>query len=108
VSYTKRQIVEYWEAGGGRCWRCGERIEGKPTPLYGVDWHLGHVGRAKWAGGKKVAPEHTSCNREDGKQQSKLAAKSIRIRADAIGVRKKSSLSHPYLKKKVNGKVVPR
>jgi hypothetical protein len=106
VSYTKRQLVQAWDDAEGKCWRCGEPIK-LPT-VYGIDWHMGHVGRAKWAGGKKVAPEHTSCNREDGRQQSKLAAKSVRIRAREIGVKKKSSLSHPYLKKKVNGKVVPR
>lgn len=91
--YTKRQIVEFWEAAGGRCWRCGKKIEGKPTPIYGLDWVLGHAGRAHWAGGKEVKPEHTDCNAEDGKQQTKAAAKSVRIRAKAIGV--KTSRSRP-------------
>lgn len=30
---TKRQIVEAWEKAGGRCWRCGHKIAGKPTPV---------------------------------------------------------------------------
>jgi hypothetical protein len=94
--YTKRQIVGFWEAGQGRCWRCGEKIVGKPTPAYGVDWVLGHVGKPHWLGGIKVAPEHTSCNSEDGKEQTKLAAKSVRIRAKAIGVKKPSRLAEQW------------
>jgi hypothetical protein len=85
--YTKRQIVQHWDVSDGRCWRCGEKIAGKPTPVYGTDWVLGHVGKAHWAGGVKVAPEHTACNAVDGREQTKLAAKSIRIRARDIGVK---------------------
>ena len=91
--YTERQIVEHWEDGKGLCWRCGEPIVGKPTPVYGIDWVLGHVGKAHWCGGVKVAPEHASCNSDDGRQQTKLAAKSIRIRAKAIGIKKPSSFA---------------
>jgi hypothetical protein len=86
---TKRQIIERWEAGQGRCWRCEEKIVGKPTPVYGEDWVLGHVGKPHWLGGIKTAPEHTKCNSDDGKEQTKLAAKSVRIRAKAIGIKPK-------------------
>jgi len=86
--YTKRQIVGFWEAAHGNCWRCGRKIEGKPTPVYGVDWELGHVGAAHWAGGDEVAPEHMSCNRDDAKKQSAAAAKSVRIRARDIGIKR--------------------
>jgi hypothetical protein len=89
-NYTKPQILKYWEASDGRCWRCGAKIEGKPVPVYGTDWVLGHVGAAHWAGGTKVAPEHTACNSSDGKDQTKAAAKSVRIRAKAIGVKSKA------------------
>jgi len=26
--YSRLQILGFWEASSGRCWRCGERIEG--------------------------------------------------------------------------------
>jgi hypothetical protein len=94
--YTKRQVVEFWEKANGRCWRCLEKIQGKPTPIYGKDWVLGHVGAAHWTGGGDVAPEHTDCNAIDGREQSKLAAKSVRIRAKAIGVKKPSRLAEQW------------
>jgi hypothetical protein len=90
---TKRQLVEMWRASGGRCWRCGKKIEGKPTPKYGVDWVDGHCGKAHWAGGIETAPEHTLCNSEDGKEQTKLAAKSVRIQAANIGIPKSKGRS---------------
>lgn len=88
--YTRRQILSYWEKGKGRCWRCKEKIEGKTTPIYGIDWVLGHVGAAHWAGGDDVLPEHVSCNKEDGILQTKAAAKSIRIRSRNIGIKEES------------------
>ncbi len=108
---TKRQIVEAWEKYGGRCWRCGHKIAGKPTPRYGKDWVLGHAGAANWAGGDDLRPEHVDCNSEDARLQTKLAAKSVRIRARNIGVRSSRPLpcgrDSPW-KKKVGGPVVPR
>lgn len=82
---TKRKLLELWEAHGGKCWRCGKPIRGK----YGVAWELGHADKAHWLGGEELAPEHVSCNREDGKLQAKLSAKTVRMRAARIGVPKK-------------------
>ena len=93
--YSKRQIVEYWEKANGRCWRCGQKITGKKTPVYGVDWVLGHAGAAHWADGKEVAPEHVDCNVRDGREQTKLAAKNVRIRASNIGVKSPSGFQDP-------------
>jgi len=109
--YSRRQVLEHWEAAHGRCWRCGERITGTPTPLYGRDWCLGHVGAAHWMGGVNVAPEHIDCNKTDGVAQTKAAAKSVRIRARAAGIKKRQSKPLPGtyasgIRKKANGEVL--
>jgi hypothetical protein len=49
---------------------------------------MGHVGKAHWAGGSEYAPECVSCNAEDGRLQTKLAAKSVRIRAEKYGIKR--------------------
>lgn len=86
--YTKRQIAAFFEESQGKCWRCGQPIVHQ---VYGVGWILGHCDKPHWMGGVKVAPEHTSCNMEDAKQQTKDAAKSVRIRARNAGIKKPSS-----------------
>jgi hypothetical protein len=107
--YSKRQIVELWTEGQGKCWRCEQPIRHE---IYGEGWVLGHVGKAHWCGGVIVAPEHTACNAEDGKVQSTLAAKSIRIQARAIGVKRPKRVMPgsraSKWKKKLNGQVVLR
>jgi hypothetical protein len=82
---SKRQIVGHWEASGGKCWRCEQKIINE---IYGVGWQLGHCDKPHWMGGVAVAPEHTACNQADGVMQTKAAAKSVRIRARNIGIKK--------------------
>ena len=91
--YTKRQILEFWESGKGKCWRCKQPIINE---VYDDGWVLGHCSDPHWLGGIDVAPEHTACNAEDGKHQTTLAAKSVRIRARNIGIKKKSPFPKPY------------
>jgi hypothetical protein len=94
--YTKAQITAHWRDGQGKCWRCKEPIRSsldKAPPAYGTDWVLGHCGDPHWLGGIKVAPEHASCNAEDAKDQTKLAAKSVRMQARAIGIPKSKGRS---------------
>lgn len=105
-SYTTRQRVMLFEAHGGKCWRCGLPITIKD------EWELGHCGRAYWLDGHEVAPEHKRCNREDAKEQTKAAAKSVRIRAKAYGIKRTKhivpgSKASPW-KKKLDGTVVRR
>lgn len=107
--YTERQILAYWEASDGHCWRCELKIE---KPRYGVNWVLGHCKNPHWLGGAELAAEHVACNVRDAKVQTKLAAKSVRIRARAAGIKKRS---RPFpggkddkRKRKVSGEVVLR
>ena len=89
---TKRQIVEHWERSEGKCWRCEQKITNE---VYGDGWQLGHCDKPHWMGGVEVAPEHTSCNKLDGIQQTRIAAKSVRIRARNIGIKKPSPFWKP-------------
>lgn len=86
---TKRQIVEHWEASGGRCWRCETKIVNE---VYGEGWQLGHCNKPHWMGGVEVAPEHTACNMADARVQTKVAAKSVRMRARAIGIKRGNNI----------------
>lgn len=83
--YTRTQRIRIFDEAGGICWRCGVKIHAER----GEQWHLGHVDIAHAFGGKEVAPEHISCNREDAKQVKRLAAKSDRIRARHLGIKRK-------------------
>jgi hypothetical protein len=94
--WKNAELIEAWEAAGGtpttpaKCWRCGLPItspSGKRA-LYGPHWHMGHAGKAHWLGGSEYAPEHVSCNMKDAVVQTKAAAKSRRIRAEAYGIKK--------------------
>ena len=82
-SLTIRQKVELFDLHEGLCWRCGQPI------MVSEEWELGHCDKAYWLGGSELAPEHKHCNREDGKKQTKLAAKTIRVRANYLGVKKR-------------------
>jgi hypothetical protein len=84
---TRRQILEHWERSQGKCWRCEQKIINE---VYGDGWQLGHCDKPHWMGGVEVAPEHTLCNRNDGIEQTRAAAKSVRIRAREAGIKKKS------------------
>lgn len=57
---------------------------------------MGHADKAHWLGGSEFAPEHTACNREDGKLQAKLSAKAVRVRATSIGIPQRKRLSVKY------------
>lgn len=89
---TKRQIVELWEAGKGMCWRCEQPIVNE---VYPDGWVLGHCEKPHWMGGVEVAPEHVKCNSDDGRVQTSLAAKSVRIRARNIGIKKTRKPYYP-------------
>jgi hypothetical protein len=91
---SKRDLVLMWEASRGICWRCELPI-GKDA-VYGTDWEAGHVDKPHWMGGMVLAPEHVICNREDARDQTRAAAKSVRIRARNIGVKKPSPFWKPY------------
>lgn len=80
---TTRQKIALFDLHGGLCWRCGGKIW--PSD----EWEVGHCDKAHWIGGTEVAPEHKSCNREDGKEQTKLEAKSVRVRARQLGIKKR-------------------
>jgi len=107
--FTRRQILEHWEASDGYCWRCEQKIIHE---VYGEGWELGHCDKPHWMGGVEVAPEHVKCNREDGKVQTTVAAKSVRIRARNAGIKKlgrpvPGSKRSPW-KKKLDGTVERR
>lgn len=98
---TRRQILMHWEESGGLCWRCEMKIANE---VYGAGWQLGHCDKPHWMGGVEVAPEHTDCNRLDGIEQTKAAAKSVRIRARAAGIKKPSRGFRGH--RKFNGELV--
>lgn len=59
----RAQWVPIVNAGGVRCWRCGESI----APY--SNWHLGH---SDWEPGVYRGPEHASCNTSGAARKARL------------------------------------
>lgn len=112
VGTTKRKAMStsrrlrIWEAHGGICCLCQTKIDGVRE-----GWTVEHL-RALGLGGedddKNCAPAHERCRRQKDKVDVKAIAKAKRVKSKHLGLKPKSSLSHPSLKRLMDGTVVDR
>lgn len=113
VGTTKRRSMSpsrrlrIWEAHGGICCLCQTKIDGVRE-----DWTVEHL-RALGLGGededKNCAPAHERCRRQKDKVDVTSIAKAKRVKSKHLGIAKpKSSLTHPQLKRLMDGTVVDR
>jgi 5-methylcytosine-specific restriction endonuclease McrA len=99
-----RVRLRIWEATGGRCHICDQKIHA------GEKWEADHV-TALINGGENresnLAPAHVTCHsaktRADVAEKSKVS----RMKAKHIGAKQKKPW-HPRFKKKLDGSVVDR
>lgn len=101
-----RVRLRVFEAHGGKCHRSGRKI--RP----GDDWQLDHI-LALVNGGENretnLAPILSEAHKEKTAEDVAQKAKDDRVRKKHLGIWKpRSRLSHPHLKRKVDGSVVPR
>lgn len=105
-SHTGLQRAKIFEARGGICHICGEKIK------IGEPWDIEHIiplAISDDDSDKNKAPAHRSCHKAKTKKDQTDIAKGKRIRAKHIGAWKpQSSLSKGRWKKKLDGTVVAR
>lgn len=106
ISRTERVAIFHRE--GGRCHICGEKIG------LAERWQVEHVvmremGGDEAKGSLNLKPAHIKCHETKTSVDLWQLAKAKRREAKHIGADKpRSRLSHPTLRKKLNGEVVPR
>jgi 5-methylcytosine-specific restriction protein A len=107
MSPTRRTRI--FDAAGGVCHICSQPIQ--PGELWDAD-HLIPYELTRDDSDENLRPAHARCHRgADSKTSAdaKVIAKAKRVRSKHIGAHKPTSrLTHPTLKRKVNGTVVPR
>lgn len=83
--------VKIFDREGGRCHLCGELIWGRP-------WQLDHR-VPLWAGGEDTAenlfPAHVACHSVKSARDAPVKAKTDRIRAKHLGIKKPSPWRWP-------------
>lgn len=93
MSTTRR--LRIWEANGGRCILCGEKIDGVRE-----EWTIEHK-RALGLGGEDVdancGPAHERCRRLKDKDDVGRIAKAKRQKARHLGIKKPSAFRRPPL-----------
>ena len=81
---SKLARIRIFDREGGRCHLCGGLIWGKP-------WELDHK-VPLWAGGEdtedNMLPAHVACHKDKSTADAPVKAKTDRIRAKHIGVKK--------------------
>jgi len=112
VGTTKRKAMSptrrlrIWEAHGGQCCICQGKIDGVRER-----WIVEHV-RPLALGGEDAdtncAPAHEACASSKTKADIAQISKAKRQKQKHIGIKAKSGLSHPFLKKRMDGTVVDR
>jgi 5-methylcytosine-specific restriction endonuclease McrA len=100
-----RVRLRVFEREEGRCWISGRKIQpGEP-------WDLDHK-IALCNGGShsedNLAPALADKHREKTAADVAIKSKVYRTKAKHLGLKPKSSLSHPTLKRRMDGTVVPR
>jgi 5-methylcytosine-specific restriction protein A len=101
-----RVRLRIWERFGGRCALTGRKL--RPGDHYDFDHiiALANGGEHRENNLQLVSRE---AHREKTRQDVALKSKAARVRAKHLGIAKpKSSLSHPTLRKKMDGSVVPK
>lgn len=78
--------VRIFDLHGGTCWLCHTKI------TIGQKWECDHI-KPLWLGGAdeeaNLAPVHVSCHRAKSTGDQTVKAKSDRVRAKHLGVKKK-------------------
>jgi 5-methylcytosine-specific restriction protein A len=104
-SLSPMQRLKVFEAAGGVCHLCEQRIQ------VGQKWEVEHVRPLALGGAdndSNMRPAHVACHAIKTKADVASNAKAKRAKAKLYGIRPRSSLSHPTLRKKMNGEVVLR
>ena len=103
-TFSRTERVRLFELHKGRCHLCSIPIK------VGEAWDLEHV--VPWEltqddSDDNVRPAHKSCHRQKTSRDICVIRKADRVRAKHLGVIKpRSRLSHPFLKRKINGEIV--
>lgn len=107
---TRLQRVKLFDDHKGTCCICYTKIpHGKP-------WICEHI-KPLWLGGeddlRNMGPAHEACAREKTSAEAPVKAKSDRVRASYLGIKKPKRHRWGYgkgdpFRKKVTGEVVPR
>lgn len=104
-SLSPLQRLKIFEAAKGVCHLCEQRIQ------VGQAWEVEHV-RPLALGGSddesNMRPAHKACHKDKTKTDAASWSKAKRVKAKLYGIKRRSSLSHPTLRKKMNGEVVLR
>ena len=106
-SMGRMRRLRIFEAHGGVCCLCRDKIDGVREK-----WTVEHL-RALGLGGEdsddNCAPAHEACRRQKDKVDVAAISKAKRVKAKHLGIAKaKSSLTHPSLKRLMDGTVVDR
>lgn len=105
-TYTGLQRAKFFEAKGGICHICGQKIK------TGEAWDIEHIIPLEISeddSEENKAPAHRKCHKAKTRKDSKDIAKCKRVNAKHIGAWKpKSSLSKGRFKKKFDGTVIDR
>lgn len=106
-SWTQKRKLALFEDHRGICHICGDKIDGTRER-----WDVEHIIPLAIGGDddeSNCAPAHDRCHKHKTSTDRRDIAKTERIRAKHQGARKpRSRLSHPHLKRKVDGSVVTR
>ena len=108
MSTTRRARI--FEAHGGRCHICGERIDGTRER-----WDVEHVvpyALTRDDSDDNLAPAHIACHREKTREDVARIAKAKRVKAKHEGAWQPRSIlpggKRSRLKRKISGEIVPR
>lgn len=86
---TKLARVRIFDREEGKCHLCGQKI----SPQWGETWQLDHV-QQLWAGGEdaegNLKPAHSACHQIKTTMDAPVKAKTDRIRAKHLGIKKPS------------------
>jgi 5-methylcytosine-specific restriction endonuclease McrA len=104
---SRSERVAIFHAAAGICHLCCLKIG------LAERWDVEHViplemGGDEAKGSPNLQPAHVDCHRTKSSVDAWNLAKARRREANHIGARVPSRLSHPTLRKKLNGEVVPK
>lgn len=101
----KHVQLRIWDRCGGRCHKSKRKI------LVGDKWQFDHVVALRDGGQHRefnIAPILDAPHKEKTAAEASDRAWVDRVKAKHVGIRKRSTLTHPRLKRGFDGKVVAR
>lgn len=110
-TWTAKRKLAVFEAHGGRCHICGEKIDGTREP-----WELEHIVPIALGGADdetNAAPAHVSCHKPKTARDVAQIAKANRVRAKHNGAKAAPKSPLPgsrggKWKRKISGEIVRR